>query len=191
MSGNLDERAALTVTAEISVKHSEEAIRYAALNRNATVAKKAGDWDFAVSLLREAKALRGDLYEDDRLAKFLQQSGRFEEAMSEIQWLLDHAHAWAEQNMPHQTRVVRRCQQASHTARVHRAAALICKREKRYDLRRLHENECERWLLIHERLAALVESENNTRQEEWEAARANGRAAMDAFMKKWRPDQSL
>lgn len=180
----------LTLTAEIQVYRSPDVERYASLNRAATVAKRAGDWGQAVALLREAKAVRGDLYDDARLAKVLQQAGHFDEAKEEIQWLLDHANTWAEQHLSHQPRSVRRRQQASHIARIHREAALVCKREKRSDLQKHHEAERQRWWAIYEKLSPLVDAEEQQRKAEWEAARAGGRQAVDAYMKKWRPDQA-
>jgi tetratricopeptide (TPR) repeat protein len=180
----------LTLTAEIQVHRSADAEQYAALNREATVAKRAGDWGQAIALLRKAKAIRGDLYDDTRLAKVLQQAGRFDEAKDEIQWLLDHANTWAEQRLSHQSRSMRRRMQASHVARIHREAALVCKREKRSDLQKHHEAERERWWAIHEKLAPLVDAEEQQRKAEWEAARTGGRDAMDAYMKKWRPDRA-
>jgi tetratricopeptide (TPR) repeat protein len=179
----------LALTAEVQVHRSADAERYAALNREATAAKNAGDWDRAISLLHEAKVIQGDLYEDARLAKFLQQAGRFDEALVQIQWLLDHANTWAEQRLAHQPRAIRRRQQASYIARIHREAALICKRQKRSDLRQHHEAEQERWWAIHEKLAPLAEADAQQRRDEWAAASAGGPEAVAAFIKKWRPDQ--
>lgn len=180
---------ALTLTAEVQAHRSADTVRYAALNREATVAKSAGDWDQAISLLREAKAIQGDLYEDARLAKFLQQAGRFDEALAEIQWLLDRANTWAEQHFFHQPRAIRRRQQASYVARTHREAALICKREKRSDLRQHHEAEQRRWWAIREKLTPLAEAEEQQRRDEWAVASAGGPQEIAAFIKKWRPDQ--
>lgn len=110
----------------------------AALNREATQAKKAGDMTRAVSLLREAKARQGDLYHDTRLAKFLQQAGRVDEALAEIQWLLDKSDRWSKEMFGHGPTTGRLRQKAMWCGQVHGAAELICQRAGLTDLSQAH-----------------------------------------------------
>lgn len=179
----------IKITATIVTESSDSARQFAELNREATKAKAAGNWDAAIALLRKAKAIRGALYDDVRLAKFLQQAGRFDEAITEIQWLIDHANAWAEETLSNHPRSMRRQQQAGHMSRIHREAALICKREKMENLRRQHEAEHLRWRDIFEKLEPVVEAERQRRKDEFARAQASGPEAMKAYLKKWRPDQ--
>jgi hypothetical protein len=65
----------LELTARVEVSHSPDALQVAALNREATAAKRAGDWARACALLAQAKAIEGEAYAQTRLAKFLQQAG--------------------------------------------------------------------------------------------------------------------
>lgn len=109
------------------------------LDRHATALKRAGDLDGAIAALRQRKALMGVQYTDDKLAKYLQAAGRFDEAMTEIQWLLDQIQAWSEVMFGHQPLSVRQTQRTSWRGRVHGHAALICKREGRGDLQAEHE----------------------------------------------------
>ena len=88
--------------AGITVHRSESQNACAALNREATQAKKAGDIDRAVALLQKAKAIAGQDYDDTRLAKFLEAAGRFDEAMVEVKWLLDNSTYWAKSFFSHQ-----------------------------------------------------------------------------------------
>ena len=50
----------LELTGRVEVSYSPEALQVAALNREATVAKRAGDWARACELLAQAKAIEGD-----------------------------------------------------------------------------------------------------------------------------------
>lgn len=111
------------------------------LDRKATVCKKAGDWDGAIAALRTRKALMGTQYQDEKLAKYLQSAGRFDESLAEIQWLLDNTHAWAQALFSHQPASVLLAQRTSRRSQIHRHAALICKRAKDHTLQAYHERE--------------------------------------------------
>lgn len=125
--------------------------QYHRLNREATQAK-GHDWSRAVALLREAKSLEGDHYCDTRLAKFLQEAGRFDEALAEIQWLLDRVHVRLSPNVSGSKRARLR---ARVMADIHRDAALICGREGRADLAAEHERREQALLEIVGKLDAL------------------------------------
>lgn len=108
------------------------------LDRQATALKKAGDMDGAIAALRKRKALLGVQYTDDKLAKYLQAAGRFNEAMTEIQWLLDNTYAWARIMFDHQPPSVQLLQHTIRAAQIHGAASLICKRAKQPALEAEH-----------------------------------------------------
>jgi hypothetical protein len=71
-----------------------ERSKAAALHREATVLKDAGDWNGAVAKLMEAKEVMlhdNHVHTSDswcRLAKFLQYAGRYDESMREFDFLL-------------------------------------------------------------------------------------------------------
>jgi len=146
------------------------------LDRRATALKKAGDLDGAIAALRQRKALRGVQWDDDKLAKYLQQVGRFDEAMAEIQWLLDHSHARSSALLGYRPVSVQQAQHAGHSSRVHKAAALICKREGRADLEAFHAERAARFGSIAQRLEPIGRAEIEAKNQEREAAR---RAAME------------
>lgn len=150
----------MKITARLEVNIDQE---FSRLNKDATAAKQRGDWREAVRLLRTAKQRQGPMYAETRLAKFLQQAGLFDEAIEEIEWLIEHSNHWAETLFGHQPRSVRRCQQAGWIGRVHRDAALICKREKRLDLEAFHQEKAQHWLKIHKSLNLLSRTEKAKR----------------------------
>lgn len=158
--------------------------RIASLNKEATAAKRAGDLGKAVRLLREAKKLEGRRYANTRLAKFLQESGDFKGAMAEIEALIDGSMAWAEAMFGHQPRSVRRRQQAGWISRIHKDAALICKRAKDSARQAHHEQERERWLAMLDKLDAVVEKDQADYRQAWEDAKKRGRAAMEEFLER-------
>lgn len=126
------------------------------LDRRASALKKAGDWSGAIAALHERKALMGVGWTDDKLAKYLQHAGRFDEAMAEIQWLLDNSQRYVEQLLGHRPASVQQSSRAVHCMQVHRAAALICKREGRADLQAHHEHLAERYGAIRARLEPIA-----------------------------------
>jgi len=131
------------------------------LERQATAHKQAGDWASAIDCLRRAQAIRGPLNAETRLAKYLQQAGFFDVAMQEIQNLIDGSHAWAEGNFGHRPPSMRRCQQAGWLVRLHKDAALICKREKQKDRQAHHEAEAKRWRGICDLINPIAELDRN------------------------------
>lgn len=174
------EGESLRLSAHVQVEESESALLYAELNRQATQAKNRS-YAEAVALLQEAKAIKGDLYEDTRLAKFLQQAGRFDEAMAEIQWLLDHINAQAQDALGQQPASLLLRYRIYRRAEIHKAAALICKRAKRHDLQAEHERQRDACMALAEKMEPVVDADQNARIQAWEAARAGGPQAMRAF----------
>lgn len=147
---------------------------YAAFNREATKAKQAGDMLKAVALLRQAKAVAGGLYQDTRLAKFLQEAGLFDEAMAEIQWLLDtnQQRLSATMTSPQISQSHRQASHARCCGSFHRAAALICKRQGQPEQRKHHDAIADKYFAIWERLDPIG-------HEESEALRARHRVAIE------------
>jgi tetratricopeptide (TPR) repeat protein len=133
------------------------------LERQATKLKSDGDMDGAIECLKKAQALRGVLRAETRLAKYLQQAGRFDEAIEEIHQMLSDSNLWAEGNFGHQPRSVRRCQQASRMARLHADGALLCKREQLRDQFIEHEKEACRWRELHKKIKTLADHDMKCR----------------------------
>ena len=119
------------------------------LDREATALKKAGDMEGAVAALRKRKALMGLEYRDDKLAKYLQAAGRFDEAMTEIEWLLASCHSF------------------------YGAAVLICQREKRHDLKAIHEQRRDAYMQLREKLEPLARAESKQLREQGDRAVAS------------------
>ena len=154
------------------------------LERKATELKKSGDLDGAIECLRRAAELRGIKGGTTRLAKYLQLAGRFDEAMDEIEILLDNGKEWAELMFGHQPTATRRLQLASWKARIHRDAVIICKREKNEKLRLIHESAVERWDEKRESLEEAAREASKKQMKAWEEAVENGPDAMADFSKK-------
>ncbi|WP_320382195.1 tetratricopeptide repeat protein [Zoogloea oleivorans] len=156
------------------------------LNKEATAAKRAGDWVKAIRLLREAKEAEGDSYANTRLAKFLQESGDFEGAMEEIEALIKNSRVWTEGMFGHQPRSVQRAGQASWISRIHKDAALICKRAKNAKLQAFHERECERWFAMKKKLDVSAKKDKADERQGWEDAKKQGARGMAQFLEKKR-----
>lgn len=172
----------VSIATSVTVQHDEV---LAALNRHATQAKQAGNWDLAVVLLRQAKARQGNLHQDTRLAKFLQQAGRLDEALQEIQWLLDHSASWAKTTFAHQPVSVVLAAQTEWRARVCREADLICKRAKRPELQAQFERCGATYAALAEKLRTVTDAEREIRVKEWEEARkAGGKVLRDLLSKR-------
>ncbi len=159
------------------VMESEEYL----LERQATALKKAGDWDGAIAALRQVKALQDHRYQSTRLAKFLQQAGHLEEALQEIEWLVEHSQHWAKTMFAHQPAPVLQYQRISWLVRVHSDAVLICKRAKRIDLQTEHEGKKMVYVALLENLKPLADAERKKVFKNWEAAHKKGLKAVLAF----------
>ncbi len=153
----------------------------AALEKQATALKKEGDWDGALAALRKVKALHGGLYQSTRLAKFLQQAGHLDEALQEIEWLVEHSQQWAKAMFAHQPAVVLQCQRVGWLVRVYGDAVLICKRAKRTDLQAEHEQKKAAYASLLEKLKPVADAERAALTKGWEQAREGGPQAMGAF----------
>lgn len=163
------------------------------LNRRATQAKRLGDMNEAVALLVEAKKLHGDFYDDTRLALFLQQAGRFDEAMQEFEQLLASVEWQVWESLSHQPDVIKKSQIASRRNRIHEKMKLACKREKKHDLAELHAKLEAQYFAEWKALETAAEGIRASRNSEWNEARRLGINAMGQFHIKRQEliDQSL
>lgn len=126
----------LKLTSAIDFEHDEV---FASLNRQATQASCNGDMAKAVELLRQAKARQGDAYADTRLALYLQQAGKFDEAMKEFEWLLSHVDGQISL-MPDEPPSRRRSLIAFRKEKIHDTARLACQRQGQLDLAGWHQD---------------------------------------------------
>lgn len=143
------------------------------LNRQATAAKDRKDWDSAVQTLWQVKVHQGEMYQDTRLASFLQQAGRFDEAMTEFEWLL--------QRVPEQCKA----QTASHSQThlyacavrryetIHNAIRIAAKRAKRLDLVEKHQALVDTYQSESEKLEPILEREREAEIRAYDAKRKN------------------
>lgn len=127
------------------------------LSVRATALKKAGDMEGAVAALQQRKRVLGSKHDDTRLAKFLQAAGRFDEALSEIDELIEavprQMRKWSLRTVLGQQR-----SKAEALGRIHEIAALICKREKRADLAAQHRTKADAYLAIGKRMGPLADA---------------------------------
>lgn len=152
------------------------------LDRQATACKKAGDWDGAIAALYQRKALLGVQWTDTKLAKYLQQAGRLDEALAEVQWLVEHSQAWAAACFAHQSASVMQCQRAGYLVRVYGDAVLICKRAKRADLQAQYQQRQDAYNQIRDRLEPLAQADRQRLAKGWERAVEQGPQAMQAHL---------
>lgn len=144
-----------------SFAHDEE---LANLNRQATAAKDEKNWARAVGLLQLAKAREGDMYQDTRLALYLQEAGRFDESMSEFDWLLSKVRAQCDAANPPYPPVHYKHSMALRKSKIHDKARLAAKREKRSDLVLMHQTLADQYQGDVDDLADALEAE-------WQAER--------------------
>ena len=137
-------------------------------------------WGGAIAALQKRKAIMGLQWQDDKLAKYLQAAGRFDEAMAEIQWLLDNSHAWAVALFSHQPSSVLLQQRTTRRGQINGAAALICKREKRADLQAAHERLRDACWDLREKITPVAEADMKQRMRAWNAASHVERQALIA-----------
>lgn len=114
--------------ATISATIDEET---AELSREATKLKNAGDMDGAVQALKKVKYRTGTA--GVRLPLFLQQAGRFDEAMTEFNILLSEVDAQYAKDFSHQPEFIQRGQALHAKATIYDKLRLACKRQKLYD----------------------------------------------------------
>lgn len=152
------------------------------LHREATRHKQAKDWAAAIACLQRAQALMRTHELSNtvetwlRLPLFLQQAGRFEEAMAEFGLLLEEAKPLIARDHAHATANVRRSLLASHLARIHDKMRVACKREKLFEQAAHHEHLAEQQWAVHAKLRPLIDAERKRKYEAHEARMAALRA---------------
>ncbi|MBS0476267.1 MAG: hypothetical protein JSR28_14130 [Proteobacteria bacterium] len=162
----------ITITASVQVSTDEV---YASLNRKATQAKVRGDWTQAVHLLRQAKAHRGNSYDDTRLAKFLQQAGQLDEALTEIAWLVERSQWQAQEAYGHLRASSIQLARVMQLLEIYEAAILISKRARRADLQLQHQIRRDQYEAIRMRLEPLAQADEDEQQARRDANRLHGR----------------
>lgn len=116
----------MTVTITLVSNYDAE---LAELEMQATEFKKAKDWNSAIECLQKARLWRGT--GTDRLPLFLQQAGRFDEAMAEFNLLLDEVDANCMAMFGHQPDFIQQGQSLHMRAAIYDKMRLACQREKR------------------------------------------------------------
>ncbi|MFA7269845.1 MAG: hypothetical protein WC073_10915 [Sterolibacterium sp.] len=118
-----------TVTVQVNPPDEE----FMRLSREATEAKKAKDWGRAIDCLRQIKdrvLASGDFPSCMRLPLFLQQAGRFDEAMAEFNLLIQQTKPRIDREFAHALPSVRRSVVASTRMRIYDKMRLACQRQK-------------------------------------------------------------
>lgn len=139
--------------------------RIAALHREATT-HKGVNWDAAVACLQEAAGLmrlHNSLFDTDRwtrLPVFLQQAGRFDEAMQEFDSLLSDVKPRAIREMTN-SRSPSAVKRHTHLNyyRIYDKMRMVCKRQKLHDKAQEYQNLSERHKLVHDELIKVAEIE--------------------------------
>ena len=150
---------------EIPPVFSESEQKIAALHKEATSYKKM-DLEKAISLLQEASDL---MRKDDagylieqwmRLPLYLQEAGRFDEAMREFERLLEEVRPRAEKELGQyfgQTYI--ECRVHLHNFKIYDKMRLVCKREKLVDKAKEYQRLFEKHELMHSELSAIIDQE--------------------------------
>lgn len=162
----------------ITVSHSETDKKIAALHREATRYKDV-DWDKAIACLQEAAVLmrknKKSIHEVDRwlrLPVFLQQAGRFDEAMQEFKQLLKEVKPRVKRELarvPYPTAV------ELHTHlnyyHIYDKMRMVCKRQKLVVETKEYQALYEQHKLIHAELRPIVERERTEQHDAYLAKR--------------------
>ncbi|WP_295451972.1 hypothetical protein [uncultured Thiodictyon sp.] len=140
----------------------------AALDREATAAKKAKDWDRAITCLRKVNARRGEP-SSVRLALYLQQAGRFDESMREFRGLVEAVEPTVNRSLAHATPNGRRASKATHLMQIYDKMALACRREKRVEDAARFAALANEQQAIRAEVSPLVKAERKKKIAEWRA----------------------
>lgn len=126
----------ITLTATLEYHKPPHRIEADELLKKATALKAKGDWSGAIKCLRKAYAALGDdivNYSAEtslRLPLFLQQAGRFDEAMQEFNRLLSEVEPRLSKGFNHQTGLVRAMLAHAWYAAIYDKMQLACRRER-------------------------------------------------------------
>lgn len=153
--------------------------RIAALHREAT-AHKGSDWNASIAALQEAAHLmrNSDYYEIDRmlrLPKFLEQAGRFNEAMKELDLLLSEVKQAAKNATKHSSSSLpssTKCTTHDYYSQVYDVMSLVCKRKKLKDKEKEFRSLSEKHKLIVDELRKVLELEREAEKQAYHEKRA-------------------
>ncbi len=129
------ESGGVAVSAQMFVR-SRRNSRISVLHREATQLKDSGEWDKAIAALQEAQELMRKSDDIDtierwlRLPIFLQQGGRFDEAMQEFNRLLDELNDRTAREFSHQPEFIQRGATHHQRAAIYNKMKVACKRQK-------------------------------------------------------------
>ena len=110
----IGEVAGIEVTTNFFIWKGEEDEKIAELNRRATQFKDAKEWDKAIECLQKAQLRMkksptwNPIESWLRLPLFLQQAGRFDEAMEQFDWLLGEVDEWHAVGYSHRPKSVQK-----------------------------------------------------------------------------------
>ena len=137
------------------------------LNKQATAFKKSGQMDEAIAALYRVKEIKGVDYDDDKLAKYLQAAGRYDEAIEVIEQMLEDAIPAYAKNLNHQPKSVEDAGRIRYCMRLCGSALLICKREKRPDVAHRFEQLGDQYRELWEWLEPIAAAELKQKNNDW------------------------
>jgi hypothetical protein len=144
----------------------------------------------AVACLRRQRELARAIEHDDvqtvewwlRLPKYLQTEGRTDEALAEIESLIDHDATYAKKTFAHRPEFVVELFEKQWCAQVCAGAALICARAGRTELQQQYERRGHAYATRAARLREIVDAHEAAQKKEYEIAqKAGGQALHNLF----------
>lgn len=163
--------------ATIKVATSELDEKIARLHREATACKDAGDWGGAIDRLTDAVALMersGISYPDERwlrLGIFLQQAGRFDDAMRYFERMLNDTDRRIAKESSHCSELVQRRFGHIRRAHIYDKMRLACRRQGKPEDAKNYEQLATTKQHEAELLEPLIEEESERRRAEFDAKR--------------------
>jgi tetratricopeptide (TPR) repeat protein len=157
--------AGASITATIDEETSE-------LNREATRLKNAGDWEGAIAALKKARH-RTDS-DDLRLPIFLQQAGKFDEAMTEFKLILSRVDEKYARDLSHQPEFIQKGQALHAKATIYDKMRLACKRQKLPDEASRYAAICEEYREKFDAYREIAEEYQRNKQRERKQSSKSG-----------------
>lgn len=147
--------------------------------------------DEAIAALYRVREIKGVDYDDDKLAKYLQAAGRFDEAIEVIEQMLEDAIPAYAKNLNHQPKSVEDSGRASYCMRLCGSALQICEKAKRPDVAARFQQMQTDYKAEWERLEPIATAELKQKKTDWKKNRAlktpkERVEAMAAFHQKYR-----
>jgi tetratricopeptide (TPR) repeat protein len=164
----------MSITIEVTESQpvfSETEQKIAELHREATH-YKGSDWDKSIACLQEAAQLMRQHHTSHlmeqwlRLPLFLQQAGRFDEAMQEFEQLLSEAPAKAEKELAAYFGDAHiKCRIHLDYSRIYDKMRLACQRQKRVDDAKKYQELYEQHKVSHAEWCLIIDQENKAQYE--------------------------